>query len=135
MLTYGDGVADVDINAVMEFHKKAGGIGTLTAVRPPSRFGDLIIRDGKVLSFTEKPQASAGLINGGFFVFDRRIFDYLSVEENCDLEKDVLERLARDGQLNVYEHKGSWECMDTLRETQHLNNLWNNGKAFWKLWE
>jgi glucose-1-phosphate cytidylyltransferase len=135
LLTYGDGVADVNINQVIDFHKQHGKIGTLTGVRPPSRFGDLIVERGKVMNFTEKPQASAGLINGGYFVFNRKIFDYLSDDEHCDFEKGALEKLAEDGQLMVYEHKGSWECMDTLRETDHLNELWNTKQAFWKVWE
>jgi len=134
LLTYGDGVADIDINATIDFHKKHGQIGTLTGVRPPSRFGDLVVDMDKVLSFTEKPQASAGLINGGFFVFSRKIFDYLCEDENCDFEKGVLEELAEKGQLTVYEHKGSWECMDTYRETAHLNELWNMQEAFWQVW-
>jgi glucose-1-phosphate cytidylyltransferase len=135
LLTYGDGVADIDIEAAINFHKSHKRIGTLTGVRPPSRFGDLVVSKGKVLSFTEKPQASAGLINGGFFVFDKRIFDYLSEDENCDFEMGALERLAKQGELCVYEHKGSWECMDTFRETEHLNELWDKQKAFWKVWK
>ncbi|MDD5618781.1 MAG: sugar phosphate nucleotidyltransferase, partial [Candidatus Omnitrophica bacterium] len=135
LLTYGDGVADIDIKSAVEFHKKHGKIATLTGVRPPSRFGDLIVDKGKVLRFTEKPQASAGLINGGFFIFNKDIFDYLSEDEDCDLERVALERLAKENQLSVYEHKGSWECMDTFRDTEHLNDLWNNKKAFWKIWK
>lgn len=134
LLTYGDGVADVDIGAIVDFHKKHGKIGTLTGVRPPSRFGDMVVQKDKVLSFTEKPQASVGLINGGFFVFNRKIFDYLSEDDNCDFEMGILEKLAEQDELRVYEHKGSWECMDTFRETAHLNELWNNKKAFWKVW-
>lgn len=135
LLTYGDGVADIDINAVIDFHKKHGKIATLTGVRPPSRFGDLVVENGSVLRFSEKPQASAGLINGGFFVFKKEIFDYLSEDQNCDFERGALEKLAKDNQLKVYDHKGSWECMDTLRETEHLNELWNNNRAFWKVWK
>lgn len=135
LLTYGDGVADLNIDAVIDFHKKHGKIATLTGVRPPSRFGDLIAEQGKVLRFTEKPQASAGLINGGFFVFNRKIFDYLSEGKDCDFERGALEKLADEGQLCVYEHKGSWECMDTLRDTEYLNDLWDKNKAFWKVWK
>jgi glucose-1-phosphate cytidylyltransferase len=135
LLTYGDGVADIDINMVVNFHKKQGKVATLTGVRPPSRFGDLLAKEGRVIRFTEKPQASGGLINGGFFVFNRSFFDYLSEDKNCDFEKGALERLAEEGQLAVYEHNGSWECMDTLRETEHLNELWNNNRAFWKVWK
>ncbi len=135
VLTYGDGVADVNINALLEFHKKHGKICTLTGVRPPSRFGDLIVDNDRVVSFTEKAQASGGLINGGFFVFNRKIFDYLTNDEHCDFEKGALEQLAREDELMVYEHKGSWECMDTLREKEHLSDIWNNGKAFWRIWK
>lgn len=135
LLTYGDGVADVNLNDLINYHKQYGKIGTLTGVRPPSKFGDIVVNGGKVLNFTEKPQASAGLINGGFFVFDRKIFDYLSTDEDCDLEMGALEQLAREQELMVYEHKGSWECMDTVRETEHLNELWNTNTAFWKVWK
>jgi len=134
LLTYGDGLADVNIKGIVDFHKKHGKIGTLTGVRPPSRFGDVVVEGEKVLSFTEKPQASGGMINGGFFVFNKEIFDHLSCDEKCDFEIGVLEKLAEEDKLRVYEHKGSWECMDTFRETAHLNELWNNGKAFWKTW-
>ncbi len=134
-LTYGDGVADVDIDKLLAFHKEHGKTATLTGVRPPSRFGDLVVDNGKVNSFTEKPQASAGLINGGFFVLNRNIFEHLTEDEKCDFEFGALEELASNGELMVYQHKGSWECMDTLRETEHLNNLWKSGKAFWKGWK
>jgi glucose-1-phosphate cytidylyltransferase len=135
LLTYGDGIADVNMKSVVEFHKKHGKIGTLTGVRPPSRFGDLIVKNKQVTKFTEKPQASAGMINGGFFVFSKKIFDYLSKDEDCDFEMGALEKLAENNQLMVYEHKGNWECMDTVRDTAHLNNLWSNNKAFWKVWK
>jgi len=135
MVTYGDGVADIDINKLITFHKKHKKIGTLTGVRPPSRFGDIVAKENKVISFSEKAQASGGLINGGFFVFNRKIFDYVDCGENCDFEFGALEQLAQDGQLMVYDHPGTWECMDTYRETQHLNKLWNENKAFWKLWK
>ncbi|MBL7131550.1 MAG: glucose-1-phosphate cytidylyltransferase [Candidatus Omnitrophica bacterium] len=131
LLTYGDGVADIDIDETVDFHRKHGRIGTLTGVRPPSRFGDLIVNKDKVLSFTEKPQASAGLINGGFFVFNKKIFRYLTEKEDCDFENGALEKLADDDQLRIHEHKGFWECMDTFRDTAHLNELWENNKAFW----
>lgn len=135
LLTYGDGVADIDIDTIIKFHSDHGQIATLTGVKPPSRFGDLVVSKDKVLSFTEKPQASAGLINGGFFVFNKKIFNYLSENENCDFEMGALEKLAQEGQLVVYEHKGSWACMDTFRDLVHLNNLWENNRAFWKLWK
>lgn len=134
LLTYGDGVGDINIEEVIEFHRSHGKIGTLTGVRPPSRFGDLIVDNSRVIKFTEKPQASAGMINGGFFVFDRRFFNYLSERDDCDFEMGALEKLAEEGELMVYEHKGLWECMDTIREAEHLNNLWNKQQAFWKVW-
>lgn len=135
LLTYGDGIADVNIDKLIDFHRSHGKIGTLTGVRPPSRFGDIVVDRGRVMDFTEKPQASAGLINGGFFVFNRKIFDYLTTDERCDFEVGALEKLAKDGELMVYDHKGSWECMDTVRETEHLNERWNNNQAFWKVWQ
>ncbi|OGC04143.1 glucose-1-phosphate cytidylyltransferase [candidate division WOR-1 bacterium RIFOXYA12_FULL_43_27] len=135
LLTYGDGVANVNIAELIDFHNKHGKVGTLTGVRPPSRFGDLIIDNGRVTNFTEKPQASAGMINGGFFVLNRKLFEYLSADKECDFELGALERLAEAGELMVYPHKGSWECMDTFRETKHLDELWNQNKAFWKVWK
>ena len=135
MLTYGDGAADINLHELLSFHKNHGRIGTVTGVRPPSRFGEMIVRDNKVVSFTEKPQVSAGLINGGFFVFNRKIFDYLSEDDDCDFERGPLEQLAKDGELMVYEHKGDWACMDTFRDMQFLNKLWQEGKAFWKIWD
>ena len=134
MLTYGDGVADMDLPALLSFHRAQGKIGTVTAVRPPSRFGELVVQTSRVRLFTEKPQASAGFINGGFAVLDRRFLDYLSPEESCDLERGALERLAAEGELAAYEHPGQWACMDTLRDVEYLNNLWEQGRAFWKLW-
>ncbi len=132
--TYGDGVADIDIRKLIAFHKRHGKIGTVTGVRPPSRFGELVVKSNKVVSFTEKPQVSEGLINGGFFVFDQKIFRYLSDGDQCDLEVGPLEQLAKDGELQVYKHDGEWECMDTLRDITHLNKLWQNNNAFWKVW-
>jgi len=135
MLTYGDGVANINLHDLLSFHKTYGRIGSVTGVRPPSRFGELIVRNNQVVSFAEKPQVSEGLINGGFFVFNRKIFDYLSEDENCDFEMGPLEQLAIDGKLMVYEHKGEWACMDTYRDMIYLNKLWESGKAFWKIWE
>ena len=135
MLTYGDGVADINLHELLSFHKSHGRIGTVTGVRPPSRFGEMIIKDNKVVSFTEKPQVSEGLINGGFFVLNRRIFDYLSEDDNCDFEVGPLEQLAKDGELMVYELKKEWACMDTFRDMQYLNKLWESGRGFWKIWD
>jgi len=135
MLTYGDGVANINLHELLSFHKSHAHIGTVTGVRPPSRFGEMIIKDNKVVSFTEKPQVSEGLINGGFFVFNRRIFDYLSEDDNCDFEVGPLEQLAKEGELMVNELKREWACMDTFRDMVYLNKLWEGGKAFWKIWE
>lgn len=135
MLTYGDGLADVNLNEVLAFHNNHGRIGTVTGVHPPSRFGEMISKANRVVSFTEKPQVSEGLINGGFFVLNREIFSYLSPDEDCDFEKGALEELASQGNLMVYEHKGNWVCMDTYRDMMYLNKLWETGEAFWKKWE
>lgn len=134
MMTYGDGVADIDINALLAFHHSHGKIATVTGINPASRFGELKIKGDTVEAFNEKPETSSGLINGGFFVFNKRIFDYLSIDESCDLEIGALEKIAREGQLMVYKHGGSWACMDTLRDMDYLNKLWNENKAFWKTW-
>lgn len=134
MMTYGDGVADIDINALLAFHHSHGKLVTVTGTNPASRFGELKINGNRVESFNEKPETSSGLISGGFFVFNKGIFDYLSVDDNCDLEIGPLEKIAREGQLMVYKHTGSWACMDTLRDMDYLNMLWNENKAFWKIW-
>ena len=135
MLTYGDGLSDIDLARLIKFHKAHGKIGTVTGVRPPSRFGELGLADcARVCEFNEKPQATAGLINGGFFVFERAIFDYLSDDESLVLEREPLQKLARDGQMVAYEHAGFWQPMDTFREYEFLTNLWATGKAPWKVW-
>jgi len=135
MLTYGDGVADVDVRALVAFHERCGTIGAVTGVRPSSRFGELLT-DGqqRVMQFSEKPRTHAGLINGGFFVFRREFLDYLSADGDCVLEGEPLERLAAEGQLSVYQHDGFWQCMDTYRDHQLLNQLWSSGQAPWKKW-
>ncbi|MCL1986045.1 MAG: glucose-1-phosphate cytidylyltransferase [Betaproteobacteria bacterium] len=131
MVTYGDGVADIDINKLLAFHRKSGSIATFTGVRMPSRFGAVRTDgQGKILSWEEKPVLDA-YINCGFFVFKSEFLDYLSEDESCDLEKEPLERLAEEGQLSMYPHDGQWQCMDTLRDSQKLNSLWDAGKAFW----
>jgi glucose-1-phosphate cytidylyltransferase len=134
LATYGDGVSDVDIRELVKFHRGHGKIATVTGVAPASRFGELLVDGNRVREFSEKPQTHSGLINGGFFVLDRRIFDYLSSNENCIFEREPLERLAKDGELMVFKHKGFWQCMDTLRDTQYLNELWEKGEAPWKVW-
>lgn len=135
MLTYGDGVAEVDINALLAFHKKHGKLATVTGINPAARFGELKIKGNQVESFSEKPRDGEGLINGGFFVFNKGIFDYLSADENCDLEIGPLEKIAGEGQLMVYKHRGFWACMDTIRDMEYLNKLWVEGNAEWKVWE
>jgi glucose-1-phosphate cytidylyltransferase len=134
MLTYGDGVSDIDLRKLLEFHVAHGKVGTITGVRPPSLFGELKVVGEQVALFTEKPQTSSGLISGGFMVFSRRFFDYLSAADDCDLERGPLERLAREGELMVHQHQGDWACVDTFRDLQHLNLLWAGGQAFWKVW-
>jgi glucose-1-phosphate cytidylyltransferase len=134
MITYGDGVADIDINKLVAFHKSHNKILTLTGVKPPSRFGELKHEKNIVLSFEEKPQASEGLINGGFMVFNKELLYRLSEDENCDFEHGPVEQLAQQGEVMVYKHQGHFECADTVREINHLNKIWNEGKAFWKKW-
>jgi len=136
MLTYGDGVANVDLNALIAFHMSHGKIATVTGINPAARFGELKISGAQVEAFFEKPKDSdKGLINGGFFVFNRKIFNYLTTDDNCELEYGSLEQIAQDGQLMVYKHKDFWACMDTLRDMDYLNKLWVEGKAEWKVWD
>ncbi len=135
MVTYGDGLANVDINSLINFHKSHGKLATLTGINPASRFGELKIKDNQVAAFNEKPNESDGLINGGFFVFNRGFFDYLSAEDECDLEIGVLEKIASKGELMVFKHMGFWACMDTIRDMEYLNKLWSEGQAEWKVWE
>ncbi len=135
LLTYGDGLANVDLAGLVAFHKSHGKMVTLTGVNPASRFGELKIEGNRVERFNEKPKGpGAGLINGGYMVMNRAIFEHVTSEDNCDLEYGPLERLAEEGQLMVWKHDGFWACMDTLRDTEHLNRLWDTGKAGWKLW-
>ena len=134
MVTYGDGVSNVDVRALLEFHRRQGKLVTLTAVRPPARFGGLLFDGDMVAEFTEKPQAGEGWINGGFLVCEPGIFDYLQGDATS-LEAETLERLARAGQLAAYKHDGFWQCMDTLRDKKILEDLWQKGSAPWKTWE
>lgn len=133
MLTYGDGVSNIDINKLLEFHKSHGKIATVTAVRPSARFGGMKFNGDRVIEFTEKPQTGEGWINGGFFVFEPKVFDYLHGDDAI-LEREPLENLAKDGQLIAYKHEGFWQCMDTMRDKQLLEKLWESGKAPWKIW-
>jgi glucose-1-phosphate cytidylyltransferase len=134
MVTYGDGVANIDIKALLEFHLAHGKLATITGVRPLARFGELTVKGQQVEAFREKPQSTAGLISGGFFVFSREIFDYLEDRDDCDLEYGALEQLATKGELMVYEHSGFWACMDNIRDMEYLNRLWESGNAEWKIW-
>jgi len=135
MLTYGDGVSDIDIGKLVAFHRSHGKVATVTAVRPPGRFGELALTGQLVSHFAEKPQTEAGFINGGFFVFDaRRIWDYLNPSPGCVLEYTPMQALVRDGQLAAYAHPGFWQPMDTLREFNLLNELWAANQAPWKVW-
>jgi len=131
MLTYGDGVANIDINALVEFHKAHGKIATVTAVHPTARFGGITLNGNQIAEFKEKQQGGEGLINGGFFVFEPEIFDYLENDKTI-LERNPLEKLANDTQLMAYKHSGFWQCMDTIRERNLLEELWTSGIPPWK---
>ena len=135
MATYGDGVGNINIKKLLEYHKRHKNIGTITGVHPSSRFGELIIKNEKIKEFNEKPQVKEGFINGGFFVFNRGFFKRLSEEDNCYLEHEPLEGLARGNQLSVYLHEGFWQCMDTQRELDILNDFWRRQEAPWKVWK
>ena len=130
MLTYGDGVSNIDLTRLLEFHKSHGKIVTVTAVRPPVRFGELIINDNKVEEFAEKPQAGKGWINGGFFVFNKEIFNYIE-NDSIMLEREPLEKLSKLGELMAYKHDNFWQCMDTIREKEILEGLLNSNSAPW----
>ena len=132
--TYGDGLADIDLDRLLAHHVASGKLGTVTAVRPSSRFGELSIAKGLVRQFREKPQVAEGWINGGFFVFDRRAFDLIRPDDNVSLEEAVLAALAARGELAVYQHYGFWQSMDTYREMQLLNDMWKGGSAPWMVW-
>lgn len=134
-LTYGDGVADVNIGELLNFHKNHGKIATVTGVNPVSRYGELIVEGNRVTYFGEKPQLKESWINGGFFVFNQKIFDYLDDDESCVLEKIPLENLAKEGQLSMYKHAGYWQCMDTYRDREMLNKEWESGNPPWKVWD
>jgi len=134
LLTYGDGVSDVDFTSLLAFHRSHGRLATVTAVRPGSRFGLIeLAPEGSVLQFLEKPVLE-GWVSAGFFVFNRKVFDYLS-GDSCILEREPMERLTKEGQLVAYRHDGFFFAMDTYREFKHLNDLWNSGEAPWKVWE
>jgi glucose-1-phosphate cytidylyltransferase len=135
-VTYGDGVSDVDFRKVVAFHRSHGKLATVTAVHPPGRFGELSIgARGGVRAFNEKPQAEAGWISGGFFVFSRSVLDLLPDDPSQMLERAPLQRLASDGELMAYEHDGFWFCVDTPRDYQQLQEMWSGGRAPWAVWE
>lgn len=134
MLTWGDGVSDVDLHALLKFHKAHGKLATVTAVRPTARFGHLQFNGDQVMEFSEKPQTAEGWINGAFFVLEPSVFDYIDGDQT-QWEREPMEGLARDGQLMAYKHSGFWQCMDTLRDKKLLQDYWDSGKAPWKIWE
>jgi len=134
MLTWGDGVSDVNLHDLLSFHRSHGKLATLTAVRPPARYGYMKFNDDRVVEFTEKPQIGEGWINGAFFVLEHQVFDYINGDDTV-WEREPLERLAKDGQLMAYRHTSFWQCMDTLREKHILESFWQSGNAPWKIWE
>lgn len=134
MLTWGDGVSDVNLRELLAFHRSHGKLATLTAVRPPARFGHLTFDGNRVASFEEKPQTAEGWINGAYFVLEPGVFDYIDGDDT-QWEKEPMERLARDGQLMAYKHSSFWQCMDTLRDKKLLEALWERGNAPWKVWD
>lgn len=133
MVTYGDGVCNVDIGEVLKFHRSHGKLATVTAVHPPARYGELLIGEDSTAEFSEKPQAQRGWINGGFLVFEPQILDYLSGDESV-LERDALERLAQEKQLVAYKHSDFWQCVDTLHDKRQLEQAWKTGNPPWKVW-
>ena len=132
-LTYGDGVSDVDINASINFHNKTGKLATLTAVHPEGRFGIMDMKDDNVMAFREKSTSDVGWVNGGYMVLNRKVIDYISGDETV-FEKEPIEKLTELGELNAYKHSGFWQCMDTMRDKEKLQKLWESGNAPWKLW-
>lgn len=133
MFTYGDGVADIDIKSLLNFHRAHGRLSTITTVRAPARFGRIVFDEDRIVNFYEKPESAEGWINGGYFVLSPEVIDYIDGDETI-WERDPVERLARDGQLMGYRHYGFWSCMDTLKEKNYLEELWSSGKAPWKIW-
>jgi glucose-1-phosphate cytidylyltransferase len=134
MLTYGDGVGDINLTALLDFHRSHGQIATMTAVRSPARFGRIAFAGDHVKEFYEKPENTEGWINGGYFVLNRKALNYIEGDQTV-WERDPVERLSRDGQLVGYRHDGFWSCMDTLKEKHFLEDLWAGGKAPWKIWQ
>jgi glucose-1-phosphate cytidylyltransferase len=133
LFTYGDGLTDSDINRSIEFHRRHGAVGTVTAVKPSGRFGELAMDNETITAFREKPPTESAYVSGGFFVLNRAVARYLT-GDTCVLEREPMERLAREGQLKAHCHNGWWQCMDTYREQEMLNRLWVSGQAPWKVW-
>ena len=134
-VTYGDGVSDININNLISFHKEKKSLATLTAIHPPERFGVLELSGNNVVEFHEKHQGESSWINGGFFVFEKEIFDYIKNGDSTTLERTPFETLAKEKKLTAFKHEGFWHPMDTLRDKKHLGNLWTSNKAPWKIWE
>ena len=135
-LTYGDGVCNIDLKKLVAFHKSHGCIGTVSAVHPPSRFGEMVLDgDENVLEFEEKPQMGGGYINGGFFVFSKKMLSYLTADENCDFEFGPLQQIAKKGELKAFRHDGFWQCMDNVRERDYLDHLIKTNDAPWAVWK
>ncbi|MFR3499238.1 MAG: glucose-1-phosphate cytidylyltransferase, partial [Paraclostridium bifermentans] len=131
---YGDGLANININELINFHNKLNKTITISGVHPPARFGELISKGDILSSFEEKSQTSQGMINGGYMVFNKKLLNYLTEDDSCDLEYGVFEQLAQMGEISVYKHDGLWACMDNERDMYNLNRLWKEGNAFWKIW-
>ena len=134
MLTYGDGVARINIQELVKFHQNHGKIATMTGVHPSSRFGEFSVKNNQITEFSEKPQTKADLINGGFFVFNTAFFDYLDERDDCVMEQKPLKKLAADKELMLYQNKNFWQCVDTYRELEHLNEYWMQKNPPWKVW-
>lgn len=133
LLTYGDGVSNVDVGRLIAFHQQQGRLATVTAVRPPARFGGMVLTDDRVVEFKEKPQIGEGWINGGFFVLEPQVFDYIR-DDATDWERESVEMLVAENQLSAFQHQGFWQCMDTLRDVRYLQGLWQSDDAPWKVW-
>ncbi|NOH01922.1 MAG: glucose-1-phosphate cytidylyltransferase [Chloroflexi bacterium] len=133
MMTYGDGVSSVDISGLVRFHEEQGKLATVTAVRPPARFGGMVLANNHVVEFKEKPQIGEGWINGGFFVLEPQVLNYINGDAT-DFERESVEMLVAENQLAAYRHQGFWQCMDTLRDVRYLQGMWQSGEAPWKVW-
>lgn len=133
MMTFGDGVADIDLQRLVDFHIRHGRLATITAVRPPARFGHVQLEGDRVAEFSEKPQTGEGWINGGYMVLERKVLDYIDSDDTY-FQKEPMERLAADGHLMAYRHDSFWQCMDTMRDKVYLEGLWDAGDAPWKVW-